>query len=172
MSMHVIAARFVSYDSAKSAVQAVADAGIELEDHAVVTNNGDGDFTFEEGKDAGGGKGFVYGALLTAGAGLLLGPVGWGAVAAGGLAGGLISKLHDAGIPSERLEQVGRELRVGEGAAIAVSKEGDEDSVAGIFHRWGGTVEAIGITDDLKTALDNLAPTGVIVSKEGDVSAA
>ncbi|MGD8486211.1 MAG: DUF1269 domain-containing protein, partial [Chloroflexota bacterium] len=100
------------------------------------------------------------------------GPVGWGAVAAGGLAGGLISKLHDAGIPSERLEQVGQELRVGEGAAIAVSKEGDEDSVKGIFHRWGGTVEAIGITDDLKTALDNLAPTGVIVSKEGDVSAA
>jgi uncharacterized membrane protein len=104
--------------------------------------------------------------------GLLLGPVGWGAVAAGGVAGGLVAKLHDTGIPSSKLEDVGRALKVGEGTAIAVTKEGDEDEVTRIFESAGGSVEAVGITDDLKTALDVLAPTGVLVSEDGEASAA
>ena len=170
MTMYVIAARFGSYEAAKDAIGAVKDAGIKLEDHAVVTNNGDGNFEFREGKDAGGGKGFVYGAVLTAAAGALLGPVGWGAVAAGGVAGGLVAKLHDANIPSEKLEDVGRALKVGEGAAIAVTQEGHQDQVAGILEGAGGTVEAVGVTDELKTALDGLAPTGVTISEDGQVS--
>ena len=167
MSMHVIAARFVNYEAAQEGIRLVADADIELEDYAVVTNDGDGDFTFKEGKDAGGGKGFVYGAVLTGAVGLLLGPVGWGALAAGGLAGGLVSKLHDANIPSQRIEDLGGELKVGEGAAIAVTKEGDQDYVGAILQRAGGSIEAIGVTDDLKEALDNLAPAGVAVAKDG-----
>lgn len=172
MSMHVVVARFGSYDAARDAVKDVKRAGIKLADQAVVTNNGDGNFTFKEGKDAGGGKGFVYGASTVAVAGLLLGPVGWGALAAGGVAGGLVSKLHDAGIPSAKIEDVGRELKVGEGAAIAVAQDGDQDQVSSIFVEAGGKVEAVGITDDLKESLDNLAPTGVEVADDGTATAA
>ncbi len=170
MTMYVLAARYGSYEAAKEAIRQVKDAGIKLEDQAVVTNNGDGNFEFKEGKDAGGGKGFVYGAVLTAAAGALLGPVGWGAVAAGGLAGGLVAKLHDANIPSEKLEQVGASLNVGEGAAIAVTKDGDQNRVSSILQAAGGAVEALGVTDELKTALDGLAPAGVTVSEDGQVS--
>ena len=89
MSMQVIVGRFASYGAARHVIRSIEESDVRLEDYAVVTNNGDGNFTFEEGKDAG-GKGFAYGALLTAGAGLFLDPIGWGAVAAGGLAGGLV----------------------------------------------------------------------------------
>ena len=171
MTMQVIVGRFATYQAAKDVIAKIGDSGVKLEDYAVVTNNGDGNFTFEEGKDAGGGKGFAYGAVLTAGVGLLLGPIGWGAVAAGGVAGGLVAKLHDANIPSERLEEIGRELQVGQGAAIAVTTEADRDFVFGMFGRSGGTVEAVGVTEELKDSLENLAPTGVTVSREGDVSA-
>ena len=172
MSMHVVVARFGSYDAARDAVKDVKQAGIKLADQAVVTNKGDGKFDFKEGKDAGGGKGFVYGAVTVAAAGLLLGPVGWGALAAGGVAGGLVSKVHDANIPNNRMEDVGRELKVGEGAAIAVANEGDQDQVTSIFEKAGGKVEAVGITDDLKQSLENLAPAGVEVDDDGTVSAA
>jgi uncharacterized membrane protein len=172
MSMHVVVARFNDYESAKGAVRQVKNAGIKLEDQAVVTNNGDGNFQFKEGKDAGGGKGFVYGAVLTGAVGLMLGPVGWGALAAGGVAGGLVSKIHDANIPNNRLEDVGRDLKVGEGAAIAVTKEGDQDQVSSIFETAGGNVEAVGITDDLKQSLEGLAPAGVELDDDGTATAA
>ena len=169
MALHVVVAKYKDVIGARDAIAAVKDAGIKLADQAYVLNNGNGDLEFKEGKDAGGGKGFVYGAVLTAAAGALLGPVGW-TVAAGGIAGGLVAKLHDANIPSEKLERVGAALKVGEGAAIAVTKEGDQDQVAGILEAAGGTVEALGVTDELKTALDGMAPVGVTVSEDGQVS--
>ena len=45
---------------------------------AAAVQTPDGNLEFKEGKDAGGGKGFVYGASTVAVAGLLLGPVGAG----------------------------------------------------------------------------------------------
>jgi uncharacterized membrane protein len=124
MALHVVVATFKHEGAARDAIASIKGSGIKLADQAVVVNNGDGSLAFKEGKDAGGGKGFVYGASTVAVAGLLLGPIGWGAMA-GGLVGGLIAKLHDAGIPSKDIEALGQSLEPGQAAAIAVAQEGD-----------------------------------------------
>jgi uncharacterized membrane protein len=167
MAMHVVVATYKDVLGARDAIAAVKEANIKLVDQAYVLNNGDGNLEFKEGKDAGGGKGFVYGASTVAVAGLLLGPVGWGAVAAGGVVGGLISKAHDAGIPSADIERLGRSLAPGHAAAIAVTHEGDEDRVREIFHNYGGEVVTVGVTDEVRTALEGTAPDGVTVAADG-----
>lgn len=167
MALHVIVAKYKDVIGAKDALTAVKDYDIKLADQAYVLNNGDGNFEFKEGKDAGGGKGFVYGASTVAVAGLLLGPVGWGAVAAGGVVGGLIAKLHDANIPSADIEKLGETLEPGQAAAIAVAKEGDQDQVREILFNQGGEVVSVGVTDDLKGALEAAAPEGVTVAEDG-----
>ena len=170
MALHVIVAKYKDVLGAQDAIAAIKDAGIKLADQAYVLNNGDGDLEFKEGKDAGGGKGFVYGASTVAVAGLLLGPVGWGAVAAGGVVGGLISKVHDAGIPSSDIERLGQSLEPGQAAAIAVAKEGDEDRVREILYNQGGEVVSMHVGDDLKSALEGVAPDGVTVAGDGSAT--
>ncbi len=167
MALHVVVAKYKDVIGAQDAITAVKDAGVKLADQAYVLNNGDGNLEFKEGKDAGGGKGFVYGASTVAVAGLLLGPVGWGAVAAGGVVGGLIAKFHDAGIPSSDIEKLGESLQPGQAAAIAVAKEGDEERVREILYNQGGEVVSVGVTDDLKGALEAAAPEGVAVAEDG-----
>jgi len=167
MGLHVVVAKYKDVLGAKDAIAAVKTAGIKLADQAYVLNNGDGNLEFKEGKDAGGGKGFVYGASTVAVAGLLLGPVGWGALAAGGLVGGLVAKVHDAGIPTSDIEKLGNSLEPGQAAAIAVAKDGDEDKVQEILFNQGGEVVRVSVTDDLKSALEEEAPAGVTVSEDG-----
>ena len=167
MALQVVVATYKDVIGAKDAITAVKDAGIKLADQAYVLNNGDGNLEFKEGKDAGGGKGFVYGGATVAVAGLLLGPVGWGAVAAGGVVGGLIAKVHDAGIPSSDIEKLGESLEPGHAAAIAVAQDGDEEAVRQILYNQGGEVVSVHVTDDLKTALDGVAPQGVTVAEDG-----
>ena len=167
MALHVVVAKYKDVIGAQDAIAAIKSYGINLADQAYVLNNGDGNLEFKEGKDAGGGKGFVYGASTVAVAGLLLGPVGWGAVAAGGVVGGLIAKLHDAGIPSADIEKLGESLEPGQAAAIAVAQEGDQDRVREILFNQGGEVVSVGVTDDLKGALEAAAPDGVTVAEDG-----
>jgi uncharacterized membrane protein len=166
MSLHVVVATFKDEGGAKDAIAAIKQAGIKLADQAVVLNNGDGNLTFKEGKDAGGGKGFVYGAATIGVAGLFLGPIGWTAMA-GGLVGGMISKFHDAGIPTKDIQALGNSLEGGHAAAIAVAKDGDEDKVAEILKNFGGEVVRVSVTDSLKTALEGDAPDGVTVAVDG-----
>jgi uncharacterized membrane protein len=172
MALHAVVAKYKDVIGARDAISAVKDAGIKLADQAYVLNNGDGDLEFKEGKDAGGGKGFVYGASTVAVAGLLLGPVGWGALAAGGIVGGLVAKAHDAGIPSADIEKLGKSLEPGQAAAIAVAQEGDQDQVQEILFNQGGEVVRVSVTDDLKTALESDAPAGVAVAEDGEATAA
>jgi len=167
MALHVVVAGYKDVIGAKDAIAAVKNEGIKLADQAYVLNNGDGNLEFKEGKDAGGGKGFVYGASTVAVAGLLLGPVGWGAVAAGGIVGGLIAKAHDAGIPSADIEKLGQSLKPGHAAAIAVAEEGDQDRVREILYNQGGEVVLVSVTDDVKSALDGAAPAGVTIAEDG-----
>ena len=167
MGMHVVVAKYKDVLGAQAGIAGIKDAGIKLVDQAYVLNNGDGNLEFKEGKDAGGGKGFVYGASTVAVAGLLLGPVGWGAIAAGGVVGGLIAKLHDAGIPSADIEKLGNSLEPGQAAAIVVANEGDEDAARDILYNNGGEIVAVAITDDVKQALEAAAPKGVEVAEDG-----
>ena len=166
MALHVVVATFKDEGGAIDAIAAIKQSGIKLADQAVVVNNGDGNVTFKEGKDAGGGRGFVYGASTVAVAGLLLGPIGWGAMA-GGVVGGLIAKLHDAGIPSQDIEALGSSLKPGQAAAIAVAQDGDETAVQDTLFNFGGEVTRVNVTDTVKSALDGGAPSGVEVAADG-----
>lgn len=166
MALHVVVATYKDALGAQGALDGVKAAGIKLEDSVYILNNGDGDLEFKEAKDAGGGRGFAIGGATVAVAGLLLGPVGWGALAAGGVVGGLISKLHDANIPSSEIERLGAQLKPGEAAAIAVTKDGDEDAVRDILFNNGGEIVSLTISDDLKTALDDVAQE-VEVAEDG-----
>jgi len=170
MALHVVVAKYKDVLGAKDAIAAIKDEGIKLVDQAYVLNNGNGDLEFKEGKDAGGGKGFVYGAATVAVAGLLLGPVGWGALAAGGIVGGLVAKVHDAGIPSADIEKLGNSLEPGHAAAIAVANDGDEEAVQKILFDNGGEVVSVSVTDSLKTALEAEAPSGVTVAADGSAA--
>jgi uncharacterized membrane protein len=172
MGLHVVVAKYKDVLGARDAIAAIKKAGIKLADQAYVLNNGDGKLEFKEGKDAGGGKGFVYGASTVAVAGMLLGPVGWGALAAGGIVGGLVSKVHDAGIPSADIEKLGNSLAPGQAAAIAVANDGDEDRVQEILFNNGGEVVRVSVTDSLKTALEDEAPAGVTVAEDGSTAEA
>lgn len=170
MTLHVVVATFKDEGGAKDAIAAIKDAGIKLADQVVVLNNGDGNLTFKEGKDAGGGKGFVYGGATTAILGALLGPVGW-TVMGGALIGGMIAKLHDAGIPTRDIEALGESLEPGHAAAIAVAREGDEDVVSETLTNFGGEIVRVSLTDSLKSALEDEAPAGVTVATDGTATA-
>src|SRR5262245_17028308 len=170
MSRNVLVATFQHEGAAKDAISAVKGQGIKLVDQAVVLNNGDGNITFKEGKDAGGGKGFVYGASTVAVAGVLLGPVGWGALATGGVLGGLVAKVHDAGIPSKDIVALGQSLEPGNAAAIAVSQDGDEAAVQETLHNFGGEVVRVSVTDSARSALEGEAPQGVTVAADGSAA--
>lgn len=159
----VVLARFGDVDTASAALRSLAK-NTKLADWAVVVNKGNGDIAFREGKDAGGGKGFAIGALLTAAAGIALGPVGWAGLAAGGAAGGLVAKLHDANIPSEQLEALGNKLAVGNAAVIVIVEANDPTGVEAQLKASGGEVAAVGVSAELKTSLESLAPTGTTVA--------
>jgi uncharacterized membrane protein len=170
MTLHLVVAKFKDEGGAKDAIVAVKGAGIKLADQVVVLNNGDGNQTFKEGKDAGGGKGFVYGGATTAVLGVLLGPVGW-TVMGGALIGGMIAKLHDAGIPTKDIEALGGSLEPGHAAAVAVAQEGDQDRVTDILRDFGGEVVRVSVTDSVKAALEGDAPVGVTVAADGSEAA-
>ena len=169
MALHVVVAKFGDEGSAKDAIAAIKESGVKLADQVVVLNNGDGKLTFKEGKDAGGGKGFVYGGATTAVLGVLLGPVGW-TVMGGALVGGLIAKMHDAGIPTKDIEALGNSLEPGHAAAVAVAQAGDEESVKATMHNFGGEVVRVSVTEGLKTALEGDAPAGVTVATDGSTA--
>lgn len=158
----VVLARFDDVDTASDALRSLAQS-TKLADWAVVVNKGNGDIAFREGKDAGGGRGFALGALATAVAAVALGPVGWAGLAAGGAAGGLVAKLHDANIPSGQLEELGRKLEVGNAAVLVVVEGTSAAGISDHFTQAGGQVAAVGISDELKTSLESLAPQGTTV---------
>ena len=160
----VVLARFGDVETASQALKDLAK-GTKLADWAVVLNKGGGDIAFREGKDAGGGRGFALGALGTAAAAVLLGPVGWTGLAVGGAAAGLAAKLHDANIPSAHLKALGERLEVGNAAVIAVVEGPDATGVSASLKASGGEVVAMGVSEDLKSSLEGLAPTGVEVAK-------
>ena len=158
--LHAVVARFPTPVQAEDAIRAIKDAGINLADQAVVVKGDEGKLTIAEGKDAGGGKGFAYGALATGVLGVLAGPIGWAGLLAGGAAGGLVAKFHDAGIPTQRLEELGERLSIGEAAAVAVARTGDEGIVQDTFRNYGGESVTVTLTESVRTALEAAAPTG------------
>ncbi len=85
-----------------------------------------------ESGDPGGGRGAAIGAVLGGAIGAIAGPLG--AVVLGGatgaVVGGITAKYHDAGIPNDRLKEIGDALQPGTSAIVAL-----------IEHKWAAELQ-------------------------------
>jgi uncharacterized membrane protein len=95
---------------------------------AVIRKDARGKVKIKETGDMSGGIGATVGAVVGGGLGLLAGPGGLVAgAAAGAVIGGAGAGLHDAGIPDERLKEIGGVLGNGNSAFIAIFQEAKVD---------------------------------------------
>jgi uncharacterized membrane protein len=134
--IQLIVAAFKEESAADEALKSLKEAKKErligIQDAAIIRRDEKDKLHIKETADLGGGKGAAIGGVLGGVLGLIGGPAG---VVVGGAAGaavgGLTAKLFDAGIPDDRLEEIGSALKPGTSAIIAI-----------IEHRWVAEVEA------------------------------
>jgi uncharacterized membrane protein len=101
--------------------QAKKEGQLTYSNLAVVRKNPEGKVKISETGDMSFGPGAGIGAVVGGALGLFAGPAGLIAgAAAGGVIGGSAAALHDAGIPDERLEQIGDVLSSGNSAIIGI----------------------------------------------------
>jgi len=134
--IQLIVAAFKEETAADEALKTLKEAKKErligIQDAAIIRRDEKDKLHIKETADLGGGKGAAIGGVLGGVLGLIGGPAG---VVVGGAAGasvgGFTAKLFDAGIPDDRLEEIGSALKPGTSAIIAI-----------IEHRWVADVEA------------------------------
>ena len=126
---------------------------IKIDDAAVLRRDAKDKLHISESADMGGGKGAVVGGVTGAVLGLLAGPVGWG-VGIGALVGGLAAKLHDAGFPKERLEQLGQALRPGTSALVAVMEHTWVRQVEQELEKRGADMVTESLRQDIASQLE------------------
>jgi uncharacterized membrane protein len=113
---------------------------------AVVRKNPEGKVKIKETGDMSFGPGAGIGAVVGGALGLLAGPGGLVAGAAAGAAiGGAGAALHDAGIPDERLEEIGDVLGPGNSAVIGIFEQVrvDKETMVEIDQSTAEAVEAL-----------------------------
>jgi uncharacterized membrane protein len=126
--------------------QAKHDRQLNYKNIAVIRKNEEGKVKIKETGDMGGGVGASVGAVVGGALGLFAGPAGLVAGAAAGAAiGGAGAALHDAGIPDERLDEIGDVLGPGNSAIIAIFDEVrvDKATMKEIDQGAAETVEAL-----------------------------
>ena len=120
-----------SFESEKVADQALQDLKldkrgrlIEFKDVAIVNRDKENKIHIKETGDMSGGKGAVYGGVVGALVGLIACPIG-AAIggAAGAVVGGITANKIDAGIPDERLTEIGEVLQPGTSVILAVVEQ-------------------------------------------------
>ena len=150
-----VVALYDNFDTARSAVEALVDAGFDRSDLSLVANDANGkyaDYVNDDGVSAGEGAGFgaVVGALVGLGVALIpgVGPVlaagplaaalfaGIGA-ASGAVTGGVVAGLVDFGIPEEHAETYAEGIRRG-GTLVSVHVTQDEwaDRAQTVLNRY------------------------------------
>ena len=133
--IQLIVAAFNDEKAADQALEALRQAKKEkligILDAAVIRRDEKNKLHLKETADVGGGKGALAGGMVGAVLGLIAGPAGLlvGA-AAGAITGGVAGKAIDAGIPDERLKEIGEALKPGTSAIVAI-----------IEHRWVAEIE-------------------------------
>jgi uncharacterized membrane protein len=153
--IQIIVAAFKEETAADEALQTLKEAKKErligIQDAAILRRDEKNQLHIKETADLGGGKGATIGGVLGGVIGLIGGPAGvvLGG-AAGAAVGGLAAKLFDAGISDDRLEEIGKGLKPGTSAIIAI-----------IEHKWVAEIEeqlALAGADVLTEALrDDIA---------------
>jgi uncharacterized membrane protein len=138
-----------------------------------VRKNADGKVKIKETGDMGAAPGAGIGAVAGGALGLLAGPPGLVAgAAAGAVIGGIGAALHDAGIPDERLEEIGDVLAPGNSAFIGIFDEVrvDKETMKEIDQSTAEAVEALAA--DIGTTLQGGQDVAYVfaVTEEGVVA--
>ena len=126
--------------------QAKQQGQIYYQNVAVVRKNPEGKVKIKETGDMGAAPGAGIGAVAGGALGLLAGPAGLVAGAAvGAVIGGVGAALHDAGIPDDRLEEIGDVLGPGNSAFIGIFDQVkvDKEVMAEVDQSAAEAVEAL-----------------------------
>jgi uncharacterized membrane protein len=153
--VNFVIAAFNNIDTAQAAADQIRYEGIPFRNLAVIRKTADSKVKIKESGDMSGGAGAGVGAVIGGALGLLAGPAGLAAgAAAGAMIGGAGAALHDAGIPDERLEQIGDLMKPESSALIAIFQEVkiDKETFAEIDQTSAEFVESL--AEEIKTHLD------------------
>jgi uncharacterized membrane protein len=132
--VELVVAAFTDEQGADRALEELKRAKKEkligIRNAAVITRDANDNLHIRELRDMGAGKGAGVGALVGGAIGLLFPPSLLAAGAVGAAVGGLGAKLRDAGFRDDRLKELGKALKPGTSAIVAV-----------IEHRWVADLE-------------------------------
>jgi uncharacterized membrane protein len=124
--VQVIVGTFNDEDAARKMMEQLGLARgqklIEIDDIAVVRRDAHNKLHIWEPSDQGAGRGGYIGGIIGFAVGALAGGPLVGAAAGAGV-GALMAKLHDGGIPNDRLKELGASLRPGTSAIVTVIED-------------------------------------------------
>lgn len=158
--MKTVTGLFDTYDEARTAVEALADAGVPSDDISILVNAAPADNHTTAGAGVGAAVGGAAGLLAGLGSFAVpgIGPVvgaGWLATTlagagAGGLAGGILGAFTSAGVEDRHSHVYAESIRRGGTFVIARVEDEKVDAAAGIMSTSGSVDVA-----DRQTAFEN-----------------
>jgi uncharacterized membrane protein len=123
-TFELVVATFTGEKGAEDALNLVKEAqkdqNFKLSDAAVLHREENNQLKIKETGDTSGGKGAVIGGVIGGAIGLIGGPLALVTGALGAAIGGLAAKMSDADFPDYQLEEIGRRLRPGMSALVAL----------------------------------------------------
>jgi uncharacterized membrane protein len=156
--VQIIVAAFTDEEGADQALdqlkQAKKEHLIGIKDAAIIRRDPNNKLHIKETADMGGGKGAAIGGTIGAVVGLVTGPGVVLTTSTGAVIGGLVAKLHDAGIPNDRLRDIGSALKPGTSAIVAVIDHVWVQQVEQELARQGAQVMTEAIKEDIAQQLD------------------
>ena len=171
--VELIVAAFNDEEAARQALDqlkmAQADGLIEIQDAAVLRKDHDGKLHITETSDWGTGRGAAIGGVAGAAVGLIAGPALLVPAAVGALIGGLSAKWRDSGQRDDQLEKLGKDLKPGSSAIIAVAGSASVEQVKEAFQEAGGDalVEQLGGDIAAQLEADHDVAYTAIATEEG-----
>ncbi len=149
----LIAITFDGADDAAAALHSVRslehDAGLGLEDTAVVNKDADGKIHVKNEMSSGTETGAAVGAML----GALLFVVFPPAIIGGAIIGGLIGRAAAPGIDGDFVKQVEADLPVGGSALFLLTKGGDPGLLIAAMRQYKGRVVQTSLDSEEEQAL-------------------
>ncbi len=127
---------------------------IKIENAAILHKDEKGKLHIRETADMGGKRGAALGGVAGAAIGLIAGPALLVPTAVGALVGGLTAKLRDSGFSDARLETLGKGLKPGSSAIVAVVEQTYEARVQEAVRQMGADLLTASISADISQQLD------------------
>jgi uncharacterized membrane protein len=143
-----------------SVKQMAKDQGIKVHDAGIVRRTEDGEVQIKDTGEWGFVKGALAGGVVAGAAALIAGPIGWGAVAAAGLAGGVIAKVRDAGIKDNTLRDLGAQAKQAASALVIMVDPSGEEAIRSVLTTAGAAATTVGLDESTAARLAEAAGAG------------